>query len=345
MKSVLFGLSFLMPFVSVSQNLHLDQTLYLSGDTIRGTAYFQDARLVPFAYHLSLFDQEGSLVSNQLIWAPERAVPWALPIAEEMNSGDYTLQFSNYQNGIVTQAARIFIVNPEQGVTFDFPEPDGQIGWVNAADQVIDVALFDSTDSSLFTVQVLEEGIGLAPTTIAAGQSSQFTVGASSAIEVNIRSDKFQIYKADGLDADSRLISVESQIREALDLKLSFDAEMAHASLSVVDLGQNPGKHTFPVLPRSYAPACKDLPDHGRVAAGLKSWLSGFQLSGTVKGTTSEVDFSNQRVILANPTDEFDLKYTSTDATGKFGFYNLDFAGNMTLYVSMTGEETSFQNI
>ena len=342
MRSILILLFVSVTWTGFSQNLHLDQSLYLSGDTIRAVAYYQSADIIPYAYHLSLFDQSGDQVIHHLLWSGAPGVALALPIPEELNTGYYTLQLTNYQNSIVTHATRVLIVNPEKRLSVDIQKPEQQIGWVRQAKGSLNVELFEAADSSQYTLQVLEDGIGAAPVTLQAGQSSSVGVRPNSALQVNLRNEKFQVFSAQELSTNKPAIQIESTLNAGVSqLSLNYDRDLDHVSLSVYDLSQNPSKSAFPILPGSYDAGCKSIPAHSRVAQGLKSWLTGFQLKGTVLDSATNQPRVNQRVVLANPADEFDLKYTKTNEQGIFGFYNLDFTQERTLYVSLEGEDNT----
>lgn len=327
---------------SFSQNVHLDQPMYLSGDTIRAVAYFQSADIVPYAYHLSLFDAEGKQVSHHLMWANDMGIEIALPISPELETGQYVLQLTNYQNSIVTHAEKLLVVHPEGEIDMDLTLPDQQIGWAYRTEDAISVELFDSPDSTNFKLQVLEDGIGSTPVELNTGHSAQVGTRSNSALQVNLRNDQFKIFKARGLRKGKSMVEMEAAVKNgSSELSIAFSTELARASVSVFDLSQNPGHNSFPILPDNYLPDCQSIPPHSRVAQGLKTWLTGFELKGLIRDSASNEPKADQRIVLANPSDEFDLKYTATNDQGIFGFYNLDFTQRKNLYLSLVGEDDS----
>lgn len=339
MRKVLFGFCCLISWSIIGQNLHLDQSLYLSGDTIQGVAYFEEEALVPYAYHLSMFDAKGTASFNKVIWASATAVEFFLPVSKEITTGKYTLQLSNYQNGMITHAQQVWIVGEEDSGTLDLKRNANQIGSVLKHGNSVDVILYETSDTAKYTVQVLENGIGDKPATMYSGESASFETRQASNVQVNVRDEQFRVYNV-GENALGQGVSIETeQNGEALNLSFNFGEPMARVSVSVSDLSQNPAKNTLPILPNDVRPTCKDLPSHARLNVGLKTWLRGFQLSGTMKSLEDESFIVDQRLIMANPQDEFDLKYTATNEQGRFGFYNLDFEGTKTLYISPTGED------
>ncbi len=340
MRKVLFGFCCLISWSIIGQNLHLDQSLYLSGDTIQGVAYFEEEALVPYAYHLSLFDAKGTAAFNKVIWVPTTGIEFFLPVSKEIGTGKYTLQLSNYQNGMITHAQQVWIVSADNPGSLDLKRNANQIGSVLKQGSSVDVVLFESEDTTKYTVQVLQDGIGDKPAEIYAGESANIEIRQNTNIQVNIRDEKFRVYNiGDGL-ASSKMSLETEQSGDALNLSIGFEEPMANVSVSVSDLSQNPGKNAFPILPGDVRPTCKDLPNHARLNVGLKTWLRGFQLSGTMTSVEDGSLIVDQRLIMANPQDEFDLKYTATNEQGRFGFYNLDFEGLKTLYISPTGENT-----
>lgn len=341
MRKVLFGFCCLMSCSVFGQNLHLDQTLYLSGDTIQGVAYFEEEALVPYAYHLSLFDAEGKKSFNEIIWVPSSAVALFLPLSGETATGKYTLQLSNYQNGMITHAQQVWIMNSENPGSLDLQRNANQIGSIFKQGNNLDVSLFEKSDTTNYTVQLLQNGNGEKPIPLISGESLNFEINPEVDVRVNVRDEQFRIYNVrEGFS--SRELSLEAeQNGQAMNLSLKFEESMAQVSVSVSDLSQNPGKNTYPILPDDVRPTCKDLPNHARLNVGLKSWLRGFQLSGTLTSIEDGSKIIDQRLIMANPQDEFDLKYTATNDQGRFGFYNLDFEGTKTLYVSPTGENST----
>lgn len=341
MRKVLFGFCCLMSCSIFGQNLHLDQTLYLSGDTIQGVAYFEEEALVPYAYHLSLFDTEGKVAFNEIIWIPSSAVALFLPLSSEIATGKYTLQLSNYQNGMITHAQQVWIMNSENPGSLNLQRNANQIGSIFKQGNNLDVSLFEKSDTTNYTVQLLQNGNGEKPIPLNSGESLSFETNPEAEVRINVRDEQFRMYNVrEGFS--SRKLSLEAvQNGQAMNLSLKFEESMAQVSVSVSDLSQNPGKNTYPILPGDVRPTCKDLPNHARLNVGLKSWLRGFQLSGTMTSIEDGSKIIDQRLIMANPQDEFDLKYTATNDQGRFGFYNLDFEGTKTLYVSPTGENST----
>lgn len=338
MRKVLVGFCCLISWSIIGQNLHVDQSLYLSGDTIQGVAYFEEEALVPYAYHLSLFDAKGTATFNEVIWVPATGVEFFIPVSKEVATGKYTLQLSNYQNGMITHAQQVWIVSSEEPGDFDLKRNANQIGSVVKKENSVDVVLFEREDTIKYTVQILQDGIGDKPAEVNSGQSTSFETRPTSNIQINVRDEQFRVYNVrDGFVG--REVSLETeQNGDAMNLSLRFEEPMSRVSVSVSDLSQNPGKNAFPILPGDVRSSCKDLPNHARLNVGLKTWLRGFQLTGSLTSTEDGSNIVDQRLIMANPQDEFDLKYTATNEQGRFGFYNLDFEGTKTLYLSPTGE-------
>ncbi|MDW3195948.1 MAG: hypothetical protein R8G66_26470 [Cytophagales bacterium] len=338
MRKVLFGFCCLLSWSLFGQNLHLDQTLYLSGDTVQGVAYFQEAALVPYAYHLSLFDDNGNASFNKIVWVPATGVEFFLPLDKELGTGKYTLQLSNYQNGMITHAEEVWIVNPENGSALDTAPDAGQIGTVIKQGNALDVMLFETTDSIKYTAQVLQGGSGEKPVPVNPGESHTFETKPATDVRVSVRDELFRVYNVRESITDRGLSFESQQNGGALNMSLRFDEPMEQVSVSVTDLSQSPAKNAYPILPNDATSNCKELPNHSRLNVGLKTWLRGFQLTGTLSNTADGTKIIDQRLIMSNPQDDFDLKYTASNEQGRFGFYNLDFEGTKTLYLSQTGE-------
>ena len=338
MSKVLFGIFCLISGSIFGQNLHLDQSLYLSGDTIQGVAYFEEEALVPYAYHLSLFDANGNAAFNQIMWAPSTGVAFFLPLSNEVGTGKYTLQLSNYQNGMITHAQQVWIINTEDPKSLDLKHYPNQIGTASKQSDLLEVILFEKVDTKKYTVQVLQDGDGNKPMELHSGESTTFETSPKADVRINIQDELFRVFNVQESFPNRDLSLETEQIGDEMNLSLKFDESMVQVSVSVSDLSQNPCKNSYPILPIDVRPTCKDLPNHTRLNVGLKSWLRGFQLSGTLLSTEDGSKISDHRLILANPQDDFDLKYTATNEQGRFGFYNLDFEGVKTLYVSSAGE-------
>ncbi len=339
MRKVLLGISCLLSWSLIAQNLHLDQSLYLSGDTIQGVAYFEEEALVPYAYHLSLFDDKGEATFNKLIWAPTTGVEFFLPLSSEVSTGKYTLQLSNYQNGMVTHAQEVWIIGGEESGALDLTGNVNQIGWVIKQANALNINLFEQADTTKYTVQVLEDGIGEKPLKLNAGESAAVETRPNSKVQINVRDDKYRIFGVPQKFSERGVTLQTEQRDDSMDLSLTFDEPMTQVSIAVTDLSQNPGKNAYPIFPNDVKPNCKDIPNHARLNVGLKTWLRGFQLAGTLTNSENGSKIDGQRLVLANPQDEFDLKYTATNDEGRFGFYNLDFEGEKTLFLSPTGSD------
>lgn len=338
MRQVLFGLCCLMSWSVFGQNLHLDQTLYLSGDTVQGVAYFEEEALVPYAYHLSLFDVKGNAAFNKIVWVPSTGVEFFLPLDKELGTGKYTLQLSNYQNGMITHAEEVWIVNPENGSALDTAPDANQIGTVTRRGNDLDVMLFETTDSIKYSVQVLQDGSSDKPAPLNSGESITLETRPTADVRVTVRDELFRVYNVREAITDRGPTLQSQRNGAAINMSLRFDESMEQVSVSVTDLSQSPAKNSYPIVPNDEQLDCKELPNHNRLNVGLKSWLRGFQLTGTLSNATDGNKIIDQRLILSNPQDDFDLKYTGTNEQGRFGFYNLDFEGTKTLYLSQTGE-------
>ncbi|MEM9325524.1 MAG: hypothetical protein AAGA85_07705 [Bacteroidota bacterium] len=122
-----------------------------------------------------------------------------------------------------------------------------------------------------------------------------------------------------------------SQMAVTIEPLLDSD-DIQSLTIVVRDLGQNP------LMSESIAGLeCEGVAEHQLATRGLNQWMTSFHVEGwLMRGEEAVID---ETITFADPTDVEELRYTTTNETGKFGFYNVDFDGAKEVFIApLNGE-------
>ena len=266
-----FLLGVLVGFACLSgfgQQMMLSEPLHMAGDTLRGVAFMGQEELSGYAYFLSLYDEEGEIAWNELIWVDSQHLCFNFPLAPDLKTGMYSLQLTNYQNFAVTHAMSVPIVDVN--------------GHVDGLERALEPK--ETMPLPARNYLQIEE---------AERTSSQMVARISSLIDTR---------------------------------------EIASLAVTAYDLGQNPA--------RSAGLAdfsCNGAADHRVATRGLNQWLTAFHVEGwLMKGQEPLV---GETITLSDPEKVRALRHTTTNETGKFGFYNVDHDGQKDIFISVLNSE------